>query len=46
MTLAKTSFEKIYISEQNVTTKERMLFVVNVVFHGMVAAHVARDIHE
>ncbi len=40
-----TSFEKIYRFEQDVRTKERMLFVLNVIFHGMVAAHVAREIH-
>ena len=46
MTLAKTSFERIYRSEQDAKTKERMLLVLNVAYHGMeVAAHVARDLH-
>lgn len=46
MTLTKTSFEKIYRAEQqDVKTKERMLLVFNVIFHDMVAAHVARDLH-
>ena len=41
----KASFEKIYRSEQDVKTKERMLLVLNVVYYGMVAAHVATDLH-
>ena len=41
----KASFEKIYRSEQDVKTKERMLLVLNVVYHGMIAAHVATDLH-
>jgi hypothetical protein len=45
LTLTKTSFEKIYRYEQDVKTKERMLLVLNVVYQGMVAAHVARDLH-
>ncbi len=45
MTLTKESFEKIYRSEENVKTKERMLLVLNVVYHSMVAAQVARDLH-
>ncbi|MER5175447.1 MAG: hypothetical protein ABJB76_08800 [Candidatus Nitrosocosmicus sp.] len=45
MILTKESFEKIYRSEENVKTKERMLLVLNVVYHSMVAAQVARDIH-
>ena len=45
MTLTRESFERIYRSEQDVKTKERMLLVLNVVYQGMVAAHVARDLH-
>lgn len=45
MTLTKTSFERIYRSEQDVKTKERMLLVLNVVYQCMKAAHVARDLH-
>ena len=45
MTLTKISFERIYRSEQDAKTRERMLLVLNVVYHGMVAAHVARDLH-
>ena len=45
MTLTKTSFERIYRSEQDAKTRERMLLVLNVVFQNMVAAHVARDLH-
>ena len=45
MTLTKTSLERIYRSEQDAKTRERMLLVLNVVFQNMVAAHVARDLH-
>ena len=45
MNLTKASFEKIYRAEQDARIKERMLLVLNVAYHGMVAAHVARDLH-
>ena len=45
MNLTKASFEKIYRAEQDARVKERMLLVLNVAYHGMVAAHVARDLH-
>ena len=45
MTLTKTSFERIYRSEHDAKTRERMLLVLNVAYHGMVAAHVARGLH-
>jgi putative transposase len=45
LTLTKTSFERIYRSEQDVKTRERMLLVLNVVFQDMAAARVARDLH-
>lgn len=45
MNLTKASFEHIYRTEQDVRIKERMLLVLNVVYHGMVAAHIARDLH-
>jgi transposase len=45
LTLTKTSFERIYRYEQDVKTKERMLLVLNVVYQGMAAFHVARDLH-
>jgi putative transposase len=45
LTLTKSSFEKIYRDEEDVKTKERMLLVLNVVYYGMVAAHVAADLH-
>ena len=45
MTLTKSSFERIYRYEQDVKTKERMLLVLNVVYQGMAAFHVARDLH-
>ncbi len=46
MTITKTSFERMYRIEKNVNVKERMLFVLNVVYHGKIAAHVAREIHK
>ena len=45
MTLTKTSFERIYRVEKGVNVKERMLLVLNVVYHDKVAAHVVREIH-
>jgi putative transposase len=46
LTLAnRESFEKIYRIEQNVKAKERMLLVLNVVYQGKIAAHVATDLH-
>ena len=45
MTITKASFERVYRSELDVKTKERMLLVLNVAYQGMVAAHVARDLH-
>ena len=45
MTLTESSFEKIYRSEQHVKAKERMLLVLNVVYHRIVASHVAKDPH-
>jgi hypothetical protein len=37
----KISFEKIYRIEKGIKVKEKMLLVLNVVYHGNVAAHVA-----
>ncbi len=34
-----------YQEEQNAKVKERMLLVLNVVYHHRVAAHVSRDLH-
>jgi putative transposase len=45
LTLVRESFEKLYRYEQDVKTKERMLLVLNVVYHGKVSAQVARDLH-
>ena len=42
----KASFEKACRTERNVKVKERMLLVLNVVYHGKVAAHVARTLHK
>lgn len=41
----KNSFERSYRLEKDVKVKERMLLVLNVVYHGRVAAQVAREIH-
>ena len=45
LSLTKTSFEKIYRDEEDIKTKERMLLVLNVIYYGMIAAHVATDLH-
>lgn len=45
MTITKTSFERLYQIEKDVKVKERMLLVLNVVYHGKVAAQVSREIH-
>ncbi len=43
----KTSFERACRTEKDVKVKERMLLLVlNVVYHGKVAAHVARTLHK
>ncbi len=39
----KALFERIYREEQDVKAKERMLLVLNAVYHGMVTAHVICD---
>jgi putative transposase len=41
----KASFVKIYKSELDGKVKERMLLVLDVVYHGKIAAHVTRDLH-
>ena len=41
----KASFERQYRMEKNVKVKERMLLVLNVVYHGKLAAQVSREIH-
>lgn len=42
----KISFERSYRMEKDVKVKERMLLVLlNVVYHGRIAAHVAKDLH-
>jgi len=45
LSLTKESFERIYRCEQDAKTKERMLLVLNVVYHGKMSAHVATDLH-
>ena len=45
MTITKTSFERLYQIEKDVKVKERMLLVLNTVYHGKVAAQVSKDIH-
>jgi len=41
----RTSFEKVYRAQKDTKTKERMLLVLNVVYYGKSAVHVAREIH-
>ena len=33
------------MDEQDVKTKERMLLFLNVIYHDMIAAHLATDLH-
>jgi len=42
----RTSFEKVYRAQKEAKTKERMLLVLNVLYYGKIAAHVAREIHK
>ncbi len=42
----RTSFERVYRAQRDAKTKERMLLVLNVVYYGKIATHVARDIHK
>jgi putative transposase len=42
----KTSFEGVCRTEKNVKVKERMLLVLNVVYHGKIASQVARTLHK
>ncbi|MDR4492351.1 MAG: hypothetical protein R2685_15870 [Candidatus Nitrosocosmicus sp.] len=45
MTLTRSSFEKIYRSEQDVKVKERMQLILDVVYGDRVSSHVAKDLH-
>ncbi|MDN5868065.1 MAG: helix-turn-helix domain-containing protein [Candidatus Nitrosocosmicus sp.] len=42
----RTAFERVCRTEKDAKTKERMLLVLNVVYYGKIAAHVAREIHK
>ena len=46
MTITRTAFERVYRAQKDARAKERMLLVLNVVYYGKVAAHVARGIHK
>ncbi len=45
MTITKIAFERVYRAQNDAKVKERMLLILNVLYHGKVAAHVAREIH-
>jgi transposase len=45
LTIIWTEYERIYRAQKDAKVKERMLLVLNVVYHGKVAAHVAREIY-
>ncbi len=45
MTITKIAFERVYRPQNDAKVKERMMFVLNVVYYGKIAAHVAREIH-
>jgi putative transposase len=42
----KTSFERVCRTEKDVKVKERMLLILNVVYYGRIASHVARTLHK
>jgi len=42
---SRSRFEKLYRKESNADTKERMLFVLNVVYDKYIPAQVARNLH-
>jgi transposase len=46
LTITRTAFERVYRAQKDARVKERMLLVLNVAYQGMVAAHVAREIHK
>ena len=46
MTITRTAFERVYRAQKDARVKERMLLVLNVVYCGRIAAHVAREIHK
>jgi putative transposase len=43
--ITKTRFEKLYKSEHDINVNERMLLVLNVIYHKQIPAQVARDLH-
>ncbi|MFB5601236.1 MAG: helix-turn-helix domain-containing protein [Nitrososphaeraceae archaeon] len=43
--ITKTRFERLYKSEHDTNVKERMLFVLNVIYDKQIPAQVARDLH-
>ena len=45
-TIIRTAFERVYQAKKDARAKERMLLVINVVYCGKVADHMARGIHE
>ncbi len=46
MNITRTTFERVYRTEKDARIKERLLLVLNVVYHNKVAAHVVREIHK
>jgi putative transposase len=46
LTITTISFERVCRTEKNANVKERMLLVLNVVYYGKIASHVARTLHK
>ena len=46
MSIARAAFERVYRAQKDARVKERMLLVLNVVYHGKIAAHATREIHK
>jgi putative transposase len=46
LNITRTAFERVYRTEKDARIKERLLLVLNVVYHNKVAAHIVREIHK
>jgi putative transposase len=46
LTITTISFERVCRTEKNANVKERMLLVLNVVYYGKIASHVAKTLHK
>ncbi len=46
MIITNISFERIYREEKDAKVKERMLLVLNIIYHHRIADHIIRDLHK